>query len=182
MICSFANRVERAIEFANEIHHGQFSTNQPYALPFIVHPIAVLHRIFSWGIRDEDVLVASVLHESMETNRTNLETLFLKFGLKVTTLVDELTFRNKEQSKVEYFQELVDFGSIDGLVIKTADCFVECQERNYSAKYYKKNKILFTGIDMRGDEISRIFGDTVEHEIVCSHFAIKSRTFLVSST
>ena len=77
--------VEEAIAFATKAHKGQYrkGTKRPY----IVHPLEVA-KIVSTMTKDEDVICAAVLHDTIEDCKgITEETLRLQFGDRVAQLV-----------------------------------------------------------------------------------------------
>lgn len=78
------DKLNRAITFAVEKHAGQVrkSTN----IPYIVHPLEVLQILYSVRA-DKDVLMAGVLHDTVEDTDTSLEEIRELFGDSVAELV-----------------------------------------------------------------------------------------------
>ena len=81
-------KLQVAIEFATEAHGDQKRkyTGEPY----ITHPIAVMEIVREVPHTDE-MLVAAVLHDTVEDTPVTLEEIKTKFGTKVAELVDGLT-------------------------------------------------------------------------------------------
>lgn len=85
------SRLEDAIRFAAERHAGQ-ERDGASPLPYITHPIEVLTLLHDvGGERDEDLLVASVLHDVLEESETSRDELAGRFGDRVADLVVALT-------------------------------------------------------------------------------------------
>lgn len=77
--------IDDAIEFATKAHEGQFrkGTRRPY----IVHPIEVAD-IVATMTRDEEVICAAVLHDTIEDCKTiTYDVLTLRFGRRVADMV-----------------------------------------------------------------------------------------------
>ena len=77
--------IDRAVEFATKAHEGQFrkGTRRPY----IVHPIEV-KDIVSTMTRDEEVISAAVLHDTIEDCQgVTREVLALEFSPRVAAMV-----------------------------------------------------------------------------------------------
>jgi guanosine-3',5'-bis(diphosphate) 3'-pyrophosphohydrolase len=84
-------RLLQALEFAAHKHRGQRRKSRE-GVPYINHPIAVARLLAEvGGIDDEDVLVAAVLHDTLEDTATTPEELEAAFGPAVRRLVDEVT-------------------------------------------------------------------------------------------
>ena len=79
------NMIDDAMEFAARAHEGQFrkGTRRPY----IVHPIEVAD-IVSTMTKDEEVICAAVLHDTIEDCRgITWDVLKLRFGSRVADMV-----------------------------------------------------------------------------------------------
>ncbi len=76
--------INRALEFATKAHEGQYrkGTKRPY----IVHPIEVAD-IVSTMTKDEEVIAAAVLHDTIEDCHVTKEELAEKFSPRVADLV-----------------------------------------------------------------------------------------------
>lgn len=77
--------IDEAIEFATKAHEGQFrkGTRRPY----IIHPIEVAD-IVSGMTKDEEVICAAVLHDTIEDCRgITKDVLKLRFGSRVADIV-----------------------------------------------------------------------------------------------
>src|SRR4029077_7864327 len=79
--------IERAYVFAAERHAGQVRKS---AEPYVVDPLGVA-RICA-GLRAETpVIVAALLHDTVEDTETTLEEIAVEFGDDVALLVDGVT-------------------------------------------------------------------------------------------
>lgn len=79
------------VDFAVAKHHGQVR-NHAESVPYVVHPLRV--ALLLWeeaGIHDEDLLLAALLHDTLEDTATTPEEIGAKFGPRVQKLVQELT-------------------------------------------------------------------------------------------
>lgn len=78
-------RLNRAICFAAEMHSGQMrkGTERPY----ILHPLEVLQILNSMGA-ETDLLIAGVLHDTLEDTSATLEDIIENFGPDVAALVN----------------------------------------------------------------------------------------------
>lgn len=91
------SKFNEAVVFAAEKHDGQYRkiTNQPY----IFHCMEVA-QIVSEMTYDEDVMIAALLHDTVEDTKTTLDELEYKFGPKVMRLVSyETEDKRKGQNK-----------------------------------------------------------------------------------
>jgi GTP diphosphokinase / guanosine-3',5'-bis(diphosphate) 3'-diphosphatase len=85
------NKLLAAIGFAAEKHRNQRRKDHE-ASPYINHPIALANVLANEaGVEDECVLLAAILHDTIEDTDTTLEELLLAFGKDVTDVVMEVT-------------------------------------------------------------------------------------------
>ena len=80
-----------ALWFAARKHSNQRRKN-PGRTPYINHLLEVAHLLWFVGkIRDENVLAAAVLHDTVEDTDTSFEELTQRFGTKIRNIVAEVT-------------------------------------------------------------------------------------------
>src|SRR5262245_18501991 len=85
----FSPRVERAIAVALRAHDGQVRKGDGQT-PYIVHPVTVA-LILSRYWNDEDVIIAGLLHDTLEDTALAPEEIAREFGDKVLGLVEDVT-------------------------------------------------------------------------------------------
>lgn len=81
--------VEKAFDFAIEAHKGQYRKSFP--LPYATHVVEVYKRLFNYGVRDEEILAAALLHDYIEdvNTKTGYKVLVAEFGERVADIVKE---------------------------------------------------------------------------------------------
>ncbi len=85
------NRLLLATKFAAEKHSTQRRKNKD-ATPYINHSIEVAEHLASvGGIQDEDILIAALLHDTIEDTDTSFEEIAGLFGERVASIVSECT-------------------------------------------------------------------------------------------
>lgn len=85
------SRLLQALKFAAEKHASQRRKNAA-ATPYINHPIEVAeHLARVGGILDEDILVAALLHDTIEDTNATFAELECLFGSRVAGIVMECT-------------------------------------------------------------------------------------------
>ncbi len=90
-------RIQQAADFAIEAHRGQKrSSGEDY----VNHTFAVAAIVHELGL-DTDVVIAALLHDSVEDTHVTLDQLKKEFGADVSRLVDGVT-------KMEVIQEFAD--------------------------------------------------------------------------
>jgi guanosine-3',5'-bis(diphosphate) 3'-pyrophosphohydrolase len=80
-----------AVAFAAEKHRNQRRKDED-ASPYINHPIALAHVLaHEANVSDESVLIAAILHDTVEDTETTFEELKERFGLPIAETVAEVT-------------------------------------------------------------------------------------------
>jgi (p)ppGpp synthase/HD superfamily hydrolase len=80
-----------ALEFAAHKHRDQRRKSSE-KVPYINHPIAVARLLAEvGGVRDDDVLIAAILHDTIEDTETTADEITAAFGPAVCALVQEVT-------------------------------------------------------------------------------------------
>ena len=80
-----------ALRFSAEKHRNQRRKDNAKS-PYINHPIEVTQLLWDvGGVRDVDVLVAAILHDTIEDTETRPEEISDRFGENVLSLVMEVT-------------------------------------------------------------------------------------------
>jgi guanosine-3',5'-bis(diphosphate) 3'-pyrophosphohydrolase len=123
-----------ALQFSAAKHRDQRRKDRD-ASPYINHPIEAAHLLASVGeVGDLTVLVAAVLHDTIEDTRTTPEELEQRFGAQVRSLVAELT-DDKRLPKAERKRLQVERAShkSDGAkLIKLADKICNVRDVTFS--------------------------------------------------
>jgi GTP pyrophosphokinase len=96
-------RIESAAYFAIEAHIGQKRTSGE---DYVNHTFAVAAIVHELGL-DSDVVIAALLHDTVEDTEVTLDQLRKKFGVDVASLVNGVT-------KMEVIQEFTDTESDGG--------------------------------------------------------------------
>lgn len=85
------NKLLKAIDFAARKHRDQRRKDEA-ASPYINHPVALANVIANeGGVEDERVLIAAVLHDTLEDTDTSEQELTREFGKDIADLVLEVT-------------------------------------------------------------------------------------------
>jgi (p)ppGpp synthase/HD superfamily hydrolase len=106
----FTGRLERAIALALRAHANQVRKGDG-ELPYVVHPVTVA-LILSRFTADEDVIIAGLLHDTLEEDTAVTEDqLESEFGAKVRSLVQDVTERSLpglswDTRKARYLRQL----------------------------------------------------------------------------
>lgn len=83
--------VLKALAFSAHKHRDQ-RRKDPQASPYINHPIALASVLRNeGGVRDETVICAALLHDTLEDTQTTPEELQQEFGRRICNIVLEVT-------------------------------------------------------------------------------------------
>jgi GTP diphosphokinase / guanosine-3',5'-bis(diphosphate) 3'-diphosphatase len=84
------SRVLSAATFAAERHRDQRRKGK-HASPYINHPLALASLLAERGERDPTLLMAALLHDTVEDTATSFEDIERAFGAEVADIVREVT-------------------------------------------------------------------------------------------
>ena len=118
-----AGEIERAYVIARTAHEGQ---KRKSGEDYITHPVAVSMILAELGL-NEETIIASLLHDTVEDTPYSLEQLRTDFGIEISNLVDGVTKLDKltygPSAEAETVRKMVVAMSRDirVLVIKLAD-------------------------------------------------------------
>lgn len=80
----FSPIIDKAIGFAAQKHEGQ--RRKIGSIPYIAHPMGVAAILMQMGC-EEDVVVAALLHDTIEDTDANIEEILSRFGQGVANIV-----------------------------------------------------------------------------------------------
>ena len=118
-----SDKIERAYLIARKAHEGQIRKSGE---DYITHPVAVSMILAELGM-NEETIIASLLHDTVEDTPYSLDQLRTDFGLEISNLVDGVTKLDKltygPSAEAETVRKMVVAMSRDirVLVIKLAD-------------------------------------------------------------
>lgn len=120
----------KALDFAAKKHRDQRRKDKN-ATPYINHPIQVAEVLVNeGGISDTQVIVAALLHDTVEDTETSFEELENHFGSEIADIVREVT-DDKRLSKLERKQLQIDnapHSSDKARLVKLADKICNLQD------------------------------------------------------
>lgn len=93
-------RLEDAIEFATRFHRGQYRKGT--VTPYILHPLEVM-QILAGMYVDTNLMIAGVLHDTIEDTEATVRDIYDAFGADVATLVSE---HSEDKNRVWYLRKL----------------------------------------------------------------------------
>jgi (p)ppGpp synthase/HD superfamily hydrolase len=119
---AYSSKLYDAIELAARAHHGQ--VRKGTEIPYIVHPLAVAGILIHANC-PEHLVIAGILHDTLEDTPVTLEEIQSQFGQEVADLVAALSEPDKkapwEERKAHTIQYLGDKATDDVLLVAVAD-------------------------------------------------------------
>ncbi|MEO6463470.1 MAG: HD domain-containing protein, partial [Candidatus Eisenbacteria bacterium] len=105
-------RVGDAFDFSNEAHGPQLRKS---GVPYISHPVAAVHILIDLleGHLDTSIVIAALLHDTVEDTSVTLEQVTARFGPEVSALVDGMTkisglhFESATNQQAENFRKML---------------------------------------------------------------------------
>lgn len=97
--------IHKAIIFATKAHEGQ--NRKGTNIPYIVHPVEVM-QILTDNKCQESVIIAGLLHDTLEDTSTKAEDIFTNFGQAIYDLVKSesedksKTWKERKQATIDY--------------------------------------------------------------------------------
>ncbi len=110
-----------AIEFATKAHTGQFRKGTK--VPYIVHPLGVAKILIEAGC-SESVVMAGILHDTVEDSSTSIDDIRRDFGEDVTRLVEGASEPNKSdtwENRKQHTVDTLETAPMDAVYVSLAD-------------------------------------------------------------
>ena len=111
----------QAIEFAAGAHRGQYRKGSK--IPYIIHPLNV-GKILIEHVCSDEVVIAGILHDTVEDTPVTLDNIRQEFGLKVADLVEAAsepdksdTWENRKKHTIRILKNL----SHEAMILVLAD-------------------------------------------------------------
>jgi len=131
-------RIEKAAKFAIDAHKGQKRTSGE---DYVNHTFAVAAIVHELGL-DTDVVIAALLHDTVEDTPVTLEKIKLSFGQQVSGLVDGVTKMEAIEEFSEHETEHPDRStalvSVDKLQAATKTAQAQKQRQDIKAESLRK--------------------------------------------
>lgn len=136
-------RLLEAAAFAADRHRHQRRKDVD-ATPYINHPLEVARILTEAGVGDVEVLMAAVLHDTVEDTETSYEDVLRTFGQRVASLVMEVT-DDKSLAKAERKRLQVlnaPKKSDEAKMIKIADKIANLRDLKNSPPQWVESRVL----------------------------------------
>jgi len=141
-----------AASFANDLHVGQFrkSSGEPY----IKHPLYTYKILKKIGIKDREILIASLLHDTIEDTHITYNEIKRKFSKNVADMVKNVSSNKKKIEiigKPEYLLDKMIKLDDNSLLIKLADRLQNLSDINqvnkgFAEKMYNQTTFIINGL------------------------------------
>jgi (p)ppGpp synthase/HD superfamily hydrolase len=137
--------ISKANDFAANAHLGQIrkSSGEPY----FTHPTAVYKLLKSIGVKDRNILIAALLHDTIEDSSTSMNDITRNFNKDVAKIVKGLSSSEKginKYGKPKYLAHKMIKMDNNVLIIKLADRWHNLQDMNDMPKLKAKSYLLQT--------------------------------------
>ncbi|WP_458413240.1 HD domain-containing protein [Schinkia sp. CFF1] len=128
--------IDQAIEFAAKAHYSQFRKGTD--IPYISHPYGVGMLLLKAGC-EEKVIIAGILHDTLEDTDTTEEDLLENFGQEVLTIVKGCSEPNKQASWEDRKKHTIDYLKQAPLPIRQ----VACADKLHNLRSIKRDLAIF---------------------------------------
>jgi len=145
------NLISKAKELATSKHEGQFRKFS--GEPYVQHPLRVAQTVLRYKNSKEldKLMVAAILHDTVEDTDTTIEEIRELFGDLVASLVEELTsdsVKAKENKSLYLSDKMISMSSW-ALVIKLSDRLDNVSDlrhvnKSFRQKYIKETKYILS--------------------------------------
>ncbi|MHA1300458.1 MAG: HD domain-containing protein [Candidatus Helarchaeota archaeon] len=143
--------MNKAKKFAEEKHKNQ--KRKYHDEPYISHPLRVMEELKNYT-NDEDMLIAALLHDTIEDTETTYEEILKEFGVRVANFVMELTSDKNEAKKIgkdTYLANKMNNMSEKAFLIKLCDRFdnvsgLEGEPKDFVDRYKKETANILKNI------------------------------------
>ncbi|MBN1561203.1 HD domain-containing protein [candidate division KSB1 bacterium] len=116
-----SRQYQKAIEFAAKAHEGQKRKGD--GVPYISHPYAVAFILYIQGCHP-DIVIAGLLHDTVEDTVVTLAEIQTEFGAAVAELVGIVTEPDKSlpwEHRKKYMIETIKFARVEAKYLSCAD-------------------------------------------------------------
>jgi len=132
--------IRKAIQFAAKKHHGQVRVGKE-ELPYVTHLFSVA-LLLAEDEGDDEVVIAGLLHDTIEDTGTREDEIALAFGARVASIVATVTEPKEEvgkplewkERKKRYLTQL-ELGSDEALLVSVADKIDNIESKLESFKH-----------------------------------------------
>lgn len=91
-----SEKIFKAISFANQAH--KFQLRKGTNIPYVVHPIQVMHLVASCD-GTEEMQIAALLHDVLEDTQVSENEILTNFGESILSMIQDLTEPKLQEDK-----------------------------------------------------------------------------------
>jgi (p)ppGpp synthase/HD superfamily hydrolase len=158
-----STKIDLACEIAAKAHDSHYRKDKDKGIPYIAHPMAVAILLSQAGA-SEDVIVAALLHDTVEDTAMTLQDIDKLFGLAVAGIVqgcsepdkDLLPWEERKEHTLEYLKD----APYDVWLVTCADKLQNV--RNMTLDYNKHREALWQRFNRGKDQQVWYFQGLVE--------------------
>ena len=172
--------VDSAAKIAVTQHTGQ--TRKGSGIPYVTHCFEVMKRVSYYGVEDQNVLAAALLHDVIEDCDVTKESLAIYSNINVASVVVECSRSDKDgKSKSGKLKFLNSFKnkSVESIIIKIADRW--CNVKDYLADgkveyglwYNLQAYPLYQAYFAKEHEVDSQVSRRIRHDIYCHNQDMK---------
>lgn len=163
----YTQKIKEAIRVAIRVHElDQKQKRKGKDIPYITHPL-IVGLILARVTRDEDVIVAGILHDTIEDSvdakKITIAILNKRFGKEVADMVDDVTEKNRSvawlERKKQNVEKIKDLSN-RSLLIKAADTIANCTE--LLADFRKEGDNTFRRFNVPKENLIEHYVDVIE--------------------
>jgi GTP pyrophosphokinase len=136
----YEETIAHAFSIADELHKGQHRKGS--GAPYIVHPRGVYKILRDLNIKDKQILIASILHDTIEDTKITYNQIKKEFSKTIADLVKSVSSDKKKidiLGKPQYLANKMIKMSDSALTIKLADRLHNLTDmKRSSPKFIKK--------------------------------------------
>jgi (p)ppGpp synthase/HD superfamily hydrolase len=172
----YSYNIEQAIRAATVLHNGQSRKGKsPY--PYISHLIAVAFLLRDYT-NDEDIIVAALLHDTLEDTDYTPEELEKDFGKKVRSIVEGVTDVQKHErsqytwkQRQEHYFKALSLAPLESLYVSAADKIHNMrsivEEYNDDTEAFGKQfGTSFDDLEAKYDKLKVLLHDRLKNDIM----------------
>lgn len=166
----YTPKIQKAIRFATKVHINQKRKGKED--PYIIHPLSV-GLILSRAGADEDIVVAGILHDTIEDSdpygSITFQTIEKEFGANIARMVNDVTEQDKnlswaerKKAALEHMKEMEQ----DSLLLKSADVLHNFSDLLQDIE--EKGDVAYEKFSGSKEEVNKRFQDLLsEFERLC---------------
>lgn len=161
--------IQKAMDFAIAKHRGQI--RKSVAIPYVSHVFEAYKELYNRGIRNVALLIAALLHDTIEDCGATYEEILTEFGADVAQYVSEMTIlKEDKKDKLGYFTSFKT-KKVGTLILKLTDRYINSKDwaregrPNYAGQYAFEVAPLFYYFKKNNAAIISEFGNEAEQGI-----------------